>query len=495
MRRTVLGILLGAGFAAGLALAAPRRALAQANPGGPNAEELQRLGRIDDLERLNLDTRLRANPDIPPGQRLLLDYGGYLTFNYLSLDDSVGDNHVLRETEAIGYLRANFDGAHELFLRGRWGWRDFNEGDSFDGRGDEPIDGDLDRGYYRFDLNRYRQAYGGAPAGVNLIVQGGRDLVYWGNGLVLAQVLDGGVVTVGNERLTLQLVAGVTPTRTVDIDSSRPQFDHNTRRAFYGGMLTATVGEHQPYVYALAQQDHNQADFRSIGFVDTSYEYNSYYVGVGSAGAIGGRLRYGVEAAYEFGDTLSNSFDLQGFGIVPVEQTEDDISAFALDARLDYFFPDARQTRLSGEIILATGDTDRGHTSNTFNGNEPDTTDNAFNAFGLLNTGLAFAPDVSNIVIVRGGVQTFPFAGVRALERLQVGADLFFYSKFYEGAPIDETTGSERFLGWEPDVYLNWQVTSDVTLALRYGVFFPSEDNFALDDARHFFYGGVTFAF
>ena len=106
--------------------------------------------------------------------------------SYLDLDDSVGDNHILRETEAVGYLRANFDGVHEVFLRGRWGWRDFNEGDSFDGRGDEPIDGDLDRGYYRFDLNRYRAAYGGAPTPINLVLQSGRDFVYWGNGLVLA---------------------------------------------------------------------------------------------------------------------------------------------------------------------------------------------------------------------------------------------------------------------------------------------------------------------
>ena len=165
------------------------------------------------------------------------------------------------------------------------------------------------------------------------------------------------------------------------------------------------------------------------------------------------------------------------------------------DGRLDYFLPDVRQTRLSTEVILATGDTDRGHTSNTFNGNSPDTTDNSFNGFGLLNTGLAFAPDVSNILIVRGGVTTFPFADVHALERLQLGADVFFYSKFYGGAPIDETTGEERYLGWEPDVYLNWQITSDITLALRYGIFFPSEDNFANDDARQFFYGGVTFAF
>lgn len=489
MRRTVLGVVLGSGC-----MVFSSAALAQVEP-GPGAEQLQRMQRLLELEQLNLDTRLRANTAVPPGQRLLIDYGAYVAFNYLSLDDPVGDNHVLREYEGIAYTRLNFDGVHELFLRGRIGWRDFHEGDSFDGRGDEPIDGDLDRGYYRFDLNRARTAYGGTPNDMNVVAQVGRDFVYWGNGLVLAQVLDGGILRLGSEELSLELIAGITPTRTVDIDSSRPQFDHNTRRAFYGAMLTSTVGEHRPYIYGLAQRDHNPADFREIGFVSTEYEYNSYYVGIGSIGALSDQLRYGVEMAYQFGDTLSNSFELAGFGITPVEQTRDDICAFAFDGRVDYFLNDTRQTRVSAELIIATGDTDRGHTSNTFNGNAPGTRDNAFNAFGLLNTGLAFAPDVSNLVVYRTGVATFPFAGVAALSRLQVGFDFFVFHKFRAEAPIDENTGNESFLGIEPDVYLNWQMTSDITLALRYGVFFPNEDNFGLDEPRQFFYGGMTFAF
>ena len=64
---------------------------------------------------------------------------------------------------------ANFDGAHEFFMRYRTGYRDFNQGDSFTGREKkkkkkpqgEPIDGDLDAGYYKFDLARYEAAYNG----------------------------------------------------------------------------------------------------------------------------------------------------------------------------------------------------------------------------------------------------------------------------------------------------------------------------------------------
>src|SRR5579871_60739 len=103
--------------ARGQGLPAQARAAEQAN------RELQ-------LQQFQDDMRLRANPDIPPGERLLLDYGGYASFNYLSVDDANHDNHGLRQYELVGYLRANLDGAQEIFLRARTDYRDFNPGDS-----------------------------------------------------------------------------------------------------------------------------------------------------------------------------------------------------------------------------------------------------------------------------------------------------------------------------------------------------------------------------
>lgn len=488
--------------AATLFAAAPARA--QALPGGSAAEQLQREARVRELDRFELDNRYRANDAVPPGQRALIDVGAFVQGSYLSLDDSARNNHGLRQVDFVPYLRLNVDGAQELFLRGRIGYRDFNQGDSFDGRGDEPIDGDLDRGYYRFDLGRYNAAYNkgmlGATGGAwNLTFQGGRDLVYWGNGLVLGTTLDGVIVDLQRGAADLQVIAGVTPVRTVDFDASRPAFDYNTRRGFYGAMLSANLGDHRPYVYGLVQRDYNRQDELDLGLISTSYEYNSWYIAVGSAGAIGPNLRYGVELAYEGGETLSNSFEASGAGgLFPVEQTRDPIEALAFDARLDYFLLDRRQTRLSLELLAASGDPDRGSSTNTFNGNRPDTTDHGFNAFGLINTGLAFAPDPSNLLVLRAGAATLPFAdGPPLLRRLQVGVDFFVLNKLQQDAPIDEITSADtRYLGVEPDVYVNWQVTSDLTLALRYGAFFPSSDAFGRnDDVRQFFFAGLTFSF
>jgi hypothetical protein len=244
----------------------------------------------------------------------------------------------------------------------------------------------------------------------------------------------------------------------------------------------------------LVQQDYNDRDDLQLGAISTNFHYDSYYIGLGAAGSFSDRWLYSVEAVMQGGRTLSNSFTFDGPFLTPIEQQYDDILAFAIDARFDYLFSDVNRSRLSFEFLAASGDDDRQHSSNTFGGNTPGTDDNAFNAFGVLNTGFSFAPAVSNLLMLRAGASTFPFSDSRTFRQLQVGIDVFVYGKFDADAPIDETTGDSTYLGWEPDVFINWQITSDVTLALRYGVFFPSADAFPSDDARQYFSTSLIFA-
>jgi len=445
------------------------------------------------LQQIQQDTRMRINPDIPADQRALLDYGGYFTFNFFAIDDIEQNTHILRQYDLVGYARLNIDNAHEFYLRARTTYRDFNNNQSFDGEGDDTIWPTVEQAYYRFDLARYLAAYKGQTIKNNLTIQVGRQFVNWANGLVLSEYLDGGLaeVTLGN--LSLQLLGGVTTHDTVDIDSSRPQFDDFTERAFYGGMLSAQLGKHRPFIYGLVQRDWNHDVQLVVGSNTTSFDYNSWYIGTGINGSIGDQMLYGVEFAYEGGKTLSNSFEPNT--LTPIPQQKDQIQAAALDARLDYLFADTKKSRLSFETIAATGDTNRLHTTNTFFGNAPGTRDHAFNAWGLLNTGLAFAPSVSNLISVRVGGSMFPFPNSSLFKRFQAGTDLLAFAKYQDDAPIDELTTDSRFLGWEPDVYVNWQVTSDVAFALRYGVFFPGTAIVDDNHPRNFFYMGVTFAF
>ena len=72
----------------------------------------------------------------PVGQRTLLQYGAYLSVNYLSLDDSNHNNHTLWQPELVLYGRLDLDDAQDFFIRGRTGYEDFSRGDSFNGDGE-----------------------------------------------------------------------------------------------------------------------------------------------------------------------------------------------------------------------------------------------------------------------------------------------------------------------------------------------------------------------
>jgi hypothetical protein len=470
-------------------------ASAQSNDAARLAQQQSRLQQLQDFET---NERLLANPDIPPDQRALIDYGGYFSPQYYSIDDSNHDNHGLREYDLVGYLHLNFDGANEIFVLGRLQYNDFNEGDSFDGLGSRLIDPNNNsaRAFYKFDLQQYEAAYNGKHIDEDITFEGGRDLVYWANGLTMAEVVDGVMPSVTFGDATITGVAGVTPTQTVDFEPDRPEFDINTERGFFGAMLSVAIGQQHPFIYGLIQRDYNDRNLSIIGPIVTRYSYNSDYFGAGMNGPLSDHLRYGIEGVIEGGNDLSTSSQVEGFTLVPVPQTRDNIEAYAGDAKIDYVPQDRNNSRLTIEGIVASGDTDRGLTNTTFNGNAPNTTDRAFNSFGLLSTGLAFGAAVSNLMVLRVGPSTFPFPNSDLLRRFQIGTDLYLFAKTNSNAPIDQpTTPGQKFLGWEPDVYINWEITSDVTFTARYGAFFGNGAAFLNPRARQYLYTGATFAF
>src|SRR4051812_13296628 len=49
------------------------------------------------LEQIQRETTLKADTSVPFDQRTLIDYGGYLTLSYLTVEDLNRETHVLRE--------------------------------------------------------------------------------------------------------------------------------------------------------------------------------------------------------------------------------------------------------------------------------------------------------------------------------------------------------------------------------------------------------------
>jgi hypothetical protein len=447
-----------------------------------------------ELQQLHQDTSVLANTSVSTDQRALFDYGGYATVSYLSLDDLNRNNHSLDQYDMVGYADLNIDQVQEAFVRARLEWQEFSPGDAFDGR-DHQFHATVERAYYRFDLGKAMSAYRGVNSDNGFAIKAGRQYVYWGEGLAFAQTLDGALIDLSHQKTSVQFVAGTTPAFTVDIDPSRPHFDNNTHRGFYGLMLSQQIGTHTPFIYYVAQQDNNH-DYVSItgaasDAIHTHFNYNSNYLSIGSRGTFNDHLAYGGEAIWESGSTLSNSVDNT---LTPIVQSTDRIEAFAGDLRLDYLMNDSRKTRFSLEGIFATGDDGRRQTTNTLGGPPPNTRDTAFNGFGQIQNGEAFSPNVSNLFILRGGASLFPLQDVKLFRQMQMGLDVFLYEKFAVSAPLDEPSSKNAYVGIEPDLFMNWKIASDVTLAMRYGVFFPGSA-ITNNNTRQFFYTGITLAF
>ena len=456
------------------------------------------------LEQFRRETRYQNGQSASLGEQALLQYGAYIEADYFSLDDRNHDNHGGREYSITGYGRLNFYDAHEFFVRARFDYRNFNPGDSFNGKQDQQVQPWLDRAYYRFDLAKQIARDQGRLPDWDLSLKGGRDLAYWANGLVVSEVLDGGVVDFSSGPISIEGIGGITIGHTVDFDTSRRHFDNDTHRGFFGGLLQGQIAQQHPFVYGVVERDYNDDISRlNIGGaggammpITTRYDYNANYIGIGSTGALSDKLQYGLELVYEGGTNLSNSYAVRSGAITAIPQTLDDLRAYAGDLRVDFLPGDVYKTRLSAEMLVSSGDSDRIISTNTFGGNRPHTPDLAFNTVGLVDTGLAFAPAISNLTMIRLGFSSFPAPHVDYLRRFQIGSDFFLYLKSDVRAPIDEPTQSnKRFLGVEPDFFINWRLTSDVTFTGRYGIFFPGETIQSGHGIRQFVFVGVNIAF
>jgi hypothetical protein len=445
------------------------------------------------LEQIRRDTREKVDLTVPAEQRTLVDVGGYFTLGFLSVDDREGNNHQLHQFDFNGYGRIDIDGVHEFFVRGRATYQNFNTGDAFvgdDNNWDGPV---LDRATYKFDLQRAMSVYNGEAIKGNFIFEGGRQLVHWANGLVLSRDLDGAALTFSYERWALEAIAGVTVKDEIDYQAGRPEFTGDTSRTFAGGLLSYQLTpRHRPFVYGLVQlpQGNNRQTFDPDGTpangdeFNVNYNYVTHYIGAGSTGALNDHVAYGIEFAYEGGEHRYQS----GSDTIPIQ-------AFAADVKLDYLFNDANKSRVSSELIIATGDNDTLGDPNAVPGGISSGRDRGFHAFGLLNTGLAFNPDVNNLIMGRLGVSTFPFPTTKFLRQFQVGIDGLVFSKMQGSAPTDDSTNDHSFLGSEVDLYSNWRITSDLALSVRYGVFFPGTAVTSDRNVRQFLYTGLTLDF
>lgn len=473
-----------------LALAAGACCTCLVTPALAQTNEQRRIERM--LRNPEQDWRLQIDRNLSVAERTLFEYGGFFSFTGLWLDDASNNNRRLLQFDTTLFARASLDGVHTGFVRLRFPYQEFSEGDSFNGKGDQWKEPFLDRYTYEFDLRRHIAAYEGRTVDYNFNLSVGRQFVDWGAGLALSEVLLSIRPTITfNPRWAAEGLIGVTPDNAVDFDASRADFDRRTRKGYFGAKLVYTTERgDEYYLYGLRMQDYHTNNLvRSPlpGITTAFFDYNATYVGIGTNGTLGADWVYLGELVWESGETTSDP--------VRTVQTRDDITAFAGRAQFSYLFRDQNQSRAQVEGLFATGDDDRNSSTDTVNGNLANTDDNAFNSLGFANTGLAFGPSLSNLWTLRGGISTFPLKDNEWFDQLQVGADVLVFNKFDPDGGFDEPTDGNMFLGGEIDLFANWRITSDFALNLRYGAFFPGAAIIGSRDTRHFVLMGFTFSF
>lgn len=423
--------------------------------------------------------RLRLQP-------FALEFGGWYRFSYFWFEYPGGgrlpdNDRNLRNHDLRFWFSANLEDIHYIYTRFRLGFIDFSSGDSFDGN-DDDIEGiNLDMAFYRLNLTQALQQYCDLSLPLTMQVQAGRQYFNVGTGLVYSQIHDGVQVLFGAPYWKLNLFLADSVRSQDDVDRSIPDPD-DSRRFFSGAEFTWTaLDQHEPYVFWVLQRSHH---------VDEDpwqdYDYDSDYFGFGSHGQLVlPGLRYYTEFVWEWGISSPDG--------VPCGHEQ--IDGFAFDVGLDYYFDVRTHPRLGFEFALGTGDNDRLSPTNTVSGNQPGTDDENFIPFGYINTGYALAPRLSNLAFLRLGGSLRPFEGHKCLERLEVGSNFFWFWKDQAQAGISDFRADlpDDDIGTELDIFLHWQLLSDLALRMRFGTFYPG-DAYSHDGDRSFFTTSITYS-
>ena len=477
-----------------LTLPAMLTSISEAQVAGGIGRQQQVVNRLEmELQQQEMAYRRSISSVQSVNERLTLDYGASLRLGLASIDNVVGSSRTLRQYEANLYLVAKFDAGHTFFGNLRFLYNDWNTGDSPDSDGWLYPYGN--RYWYELDTRALNMHQTGTPGDLNFNVRVGRQFINWNSGLAFSNDMYAVKATATWNQLALTGLFGQTARSGLyDFDPTRPEYDSNTDRVYWGVKLEADLApEFNPFVSYLVQRDHNDDEtVNTILFGPVDFNYDSEYLSFGASGTIGPQLTYSVEVVHETGTTLSSPFTPLG----PFPQTSDPIDAWAGVLNLSYAFRNDTNARLDMSLAAGSGDDDRFAAAGTIAGNRPNTTDRSFNSLGYINTGLALAPQIANLMMLRVGGSTAIHLDPKRPDAFRLGADFFFFGKTDTDSPVTVATTDKRWIGWEMDWKVDWRITTDVNFNFRYGVFFPgSAMPSGLDDVRHFVYGGFGYAF
>lgn len=429
---------------------------------------------------LEEETRRRLDANIPKEQKAIVTWGGYIIPQWQQYDD-VRKQSNFRQIDLRLWGNAVIDDVHHIYARMKLAHTNFGPGDSPFGWNQDLEGPNLDQGYYELRLSKALEKYGNTKVPFDSRITVGRQFVEFGNGLSLSKVLDGGTFSVETGQWRATGLFATTIRSDTNIDLSPVVADHMDRTL--GGLQIdcLALSGHQPFAYFIVQHDSTEEEPENL---NQEYDYDSNYFGFGSNGEVVQNLRYATEVVFETGQSERQN-----------NLGSSRIRAFAFDQLLEYYIPHKTEPVVGVEYAVASGDRDRTSANATIAGNLRGH-DNAFLSMGYINTGYAFAPAFTNLQFVRTGVRFKPFPDCKALKRLELGTDFYWFMKQKRKGPMSDfradTNATE--LGTEVDIYANYRIFSDLAIIVRYGRFWTGEA-YSDDEIRDYLYAGLLYSF
>lgn len=210
------------------------------------------------------------------------------------------------------------------------------------------------------------------------------------------------------------------------------------------------------------------------------FAYDPIYLGLGLSGYIvTPRLRYLAEYVLQRGQTYAAS---TGTGSTIVNK-QINIEAWGFTADLNYSVPLYEKfvkLGLLAQYASASGrDTDKTSPSSPSQ-QQNNGIDNNFYYFGVYSAGLALQPRISNLHIIRAGIQLRPLNYYYWGRNLMISFRYSYYTKMDpqyvvsdSDANIPEQGKRKATLGNAYDFQLVWDFRTDLKLFYSYGIFLP----------------------
>lgn len=269
----------------------------------------------------------------------------------------------------------------------------------------------------------------------------------------------------------------VTPGRT--IDANLP----DTGKRIFSAVTVQSpqVRGSSAYVLAMYSYDFNQSvmpitDGNAGKVAGQRYTFQPLYAGIGLSGYVSTpRLRYLAEGIYETGTTYNR------VNLFTSSSAKSTIQAWAATLDLNYALPYAETLLKPGVIFqYATGSGRQakiGSGANPANPSQENESGNDSNFFyyGFYSAGLALKPKLSNLHVLRAGVQLRPLHHFHWGRNLMAVFKYSYYHKQNADNVISDPNAvvAKASVGHGLDAQFVYDVSSDFKLFYAYGLFLP----------------------